>query len=132
MDSGWFETTAGVAQPPLAALAAILDEVAATPLWQLGEDELGCVVEQLARAEARLQAAQVAVLGEAIARGVPGRRGTKSAGGWLRQHVALTPGQAVARARLAEDLSEPELGPTRSAFGAGDFAAAHAGVVART
>jgi Domain of unknown function (DUF222) len=132
MDSGGFETTAGVAHASLAALRAALDNVAAVPLWQLGEHELGVAVEELARAEARLQAVQVAVLGEAISRGVPADRGAKGAGVWLRHHVALTPAQAAARARLAEDLSEPELAPARRAFAAGDFSAAHAGVIART
>ena len=109
-----------MAQAPLTALARALDEVAAVPLWQLSEVELGAAVEQLARVEARLQAAQVAVLGEAMARGVPGERGAKSAGGWLRQHVALTPAAAASRARLAQESGgQPELAPTRAGFRGG-------------
>ena len=50
----------------------------------------------VARAEARVQAVQVAVLAEAVGRGVPGQRGAKSAGVWFRRHAAA-PAQAAAR-----------------------------------
>jgi hypothetical protein len=45
--------------------------------------------------------------------------------------AALTPGQAAARARLAEAFQADELAPTRAGLAAGDLSVGHAGVIVR-
>ena len=64
--------------------------------------------------------------------GLPGEVGAKDGAVWLRGLVALTAQAAGLRADLAEELTVPDMEPTRAAFAAGDIGVAHAGVVART
>jgi hypothetical protein len=118
----------------LAALAVALDDLCTAAWWQIASSDLAGIIGLLHRAESRVAAAQVAVLGEAVARGVPAADGAKSPASWLRGLVPVTPQHASARAALAEALHGPHssLAPTRAAFGAGDISVAHAGVVART
>ena len=70
--------------------------------------------------ESRVAFAQIGVVGEAIARGLPAEAGAKDGAGWLRGLVPITPGQAWARAGLAEALHQPgELTPVRDHLAAG-------------
>ena len=64
--------------------------------------------------ESRIAFAQIGVVGEAVSRGLPAEAGAEDGADWLRGLVPITPGQAFARASLAEALRQPgEL--TRSA-----------------
>ena len=127
----------------LAALGAALDDLTSAEWWRVPSAELAGVIGELHRAESRVAAAQVAVLGEAVDRGVPATDGAKNAATWFRALVPVTPQHASARAALAETLHRSvgsaaddgggsDLGPTRAAFAAGAISVGHAGVVART
>ncbi len=116
----------------LGQLSAALDVLTSGPWWQVGDAGLGEAVVVLHRVEARVAAAQVGALAEAGARGLPAAAGARDVAGWLRALVPVTPGQAWARAGLAQALPSAGLAATREAFAAGEVSVGHAGVVART
>lgn len=116
----------------LAALPVILATIAGAPNWQVSEAALVQRARLLWQGENQIVAAQVAVVGEAVNRGMPARAGFKSGGAWLRGIVPLTPHAAHQRGALAEQLPAPELAPTRSTFVAGEIAAGHAAAITRT
>ncbi len=130
----------GGVRAALAAVGAALDDLSTAEWWRVPSGDLAGVIGLLHRAESRVAAAQVAVLGEAVARGVPATDGAKNAATWFRGLVPVTPQHASARAALAETLHRSsasaadgsDLGPTREAFAAGQISVGHAGVVART
>jgi Domain of unknown function (DUF222) len=110
-----------------------LDLLTAGPWWQLSGADLAAAVVQLHAVESRVAFAQIDAVGEAISRGLPAESGAKDGAGWLRGLVPVTPGQAWARAGLAEGLHTPgELTPVRDQLAAGVISPGHAGVVVRT
>ena len=86
----------------------------------------------LHRVESQVAAGQVAALGEAGRRGLPGGAGFKHVGAVV---AVGDPGQPVPgrpAGRLAEALPESELAPVRVALAAGELAPGHAAVVVQT
>lgn len=121
----------------IALLPEVLDAVTSAGWWRLSDAQLGEAVGVFHRAESRCAAAQVAVVAEAVERGVPVTAGHKDGARWLRSLVPVTPAVARARAVLAQAFgttSRParDLAPTAAAFAAGDISAGHASVVVRT
>jgi hypothetical protein len=116
----------------LAQLSGALDVLTSAAWWRVADGDLAAVVVGLHRVESRVAAAQVGALSEAGSRGLPARAGAKGVAGWLRGLVPVTPGQASARAALAEALPGQGLAATRVAFAAGEVTPGHAGVLART
>ena len=111
----------------------LLTSASGGPWWQLSPRQLGSAVVRLHALESRVGSAQIGAVGEAISRGLPAQAGAKDGAGWLRGLVPLTPGQAWARAGLAEALHSPgELTPVRDQLAAGAISPGHAGVVVRT
>jgi hypothetical protein len=118
-------------------LPLVLDCVTSAAWWQRSDAQLADAAGVFHRAESRLVAAQVAVLGEAMERGLPEQDGAKDGGVWLRGLVPVTASVACARAGLAEAFGTaakptPEHAPTREAFAAGAISPGHAGVIVRT
>jgi hypothetical protein len=137
MSSRGLVRSAGVASEAFAALAAALDGVAGVEWWRWSEPELAEAVAAVHRAESRCAAAGVAVLAEAVGRGMPLSCGHKDGARWLRSQVPVTPSVAKARSVLAEAFgtaAKPcaDLAPTREAFAAGEISVGHASVVVRT
>jgi hypothetical protein len=111
----------------------LLTSTSGGPWWQLSSEELGSAVVRLHGVESRVGFAQIGAVGEAISRGLPAEAGAKDGAGWLRGLVPITPGQAWARAGLAEALHAPgELAPVRDQLAAGAISPGHAGVLVRT
>ena len=127
----------GGAAGAVAALDAAVDGLQSLELWRLGDADLAGLVGVAHRVESRCAALGVAVLGEAVERGLPAAEGAKDGAGWLRGLVPVTPSTASARAGLAAALgtaAKPvaELARTRAGFAAGDLSAGHARVIVRT
>jgi Domain of unknown function (DUF222) len=122
----------GVAGDAVAAMSAALDWLTSGELWRLSDVQLAALARMLHVAESRVGAASVAVLSEAVGRGLPVGSGALSGAAWLRAQVPVTPGQAKARAFLVEVLPSPELAPTQAALAAGAISPGQAAVVART
>lgn len=116
----------------LAALPVVLDTIVGGEPWQVPERELGDRARLLWQVENQVVAQQVAIVGEALTRGVVAKAGHKTGGAWLRGLVPLTPHAAHQRGALAAELPAAELAPTRMAFESGRIAAGHAATITRT
>jgi Domain of unknown function (DUF222) len=137
MSSRGLADSVGGASDAFAVLFAALDGLADVEWWRLSDEELARVAESVHRAESRCASAGVAVLAEAVERGVPALCGHRDGARWLRALVPVTPQQAKARAALAEALGTAarpaeDLAPTAHAFTVGDISPGHASVLVRT
>jgi hypothetical protein len=87
-----------------ALLPLVLDTVTEAEWWRLLEAELAEAVAAFHRAESRCAAGGVAVVAEAVGRGVPVSCGQKDGARWLRSLVPVIPSVAKARAGLADPV----------------------------
>jgi hypothetical protein len=125
------------ADEAFALLPRVMAALTSAEWWRRSEAELAEAVTAFHRAESRCAAGGVAVVAEAVSRGVPLSCGQKDGARWLRSLVPVIPSVAKARAALAEAFGtaakpNDDLAPTAAAFKAGDIAVGHAGVVVRT
>ena len=93
--------------PALSGLGRARDAmraVAEVPLWSLTDTELAAEVSDALALRAQADAALLALLGEADARGLARTRGATSTCGWLRGSHRLGPGEASRLVRTARAL----------------------------
>jgi len=96
----------------------------------LSHEQLTGLVDGLRRAQARLEAAVLAAVGEVDARGSFVHDGALTAGAWLRAHTRATPAEATTTVRTARVLRSGVLPATADALGAGLVSGRHAQVIA--
>jgi hypothetical protein len=96
----------------------------------LSHDELGELVAAGRRAQARIDAALLAAVGEVDARGSFVHDGALSAGAWLRSKATVTPVEAAGTVRTARALQRGLLPGTAAALAAGEISARHALAIA--
>jgi hypothetical protein len=96
----------------------------------LSHEQLTRLVAAARRAQARLEAAVLAAVGEVDARGSFVHDGALTAGAWLRAHTRATPGEATTTVRTARVLRTGVLPATADALGAGLVSGRHAQVIA--
>ena len=92
----------------LTSLRASLDSLAGVHPGQLLDTDIATAVIEIETLTRRLAGAQLAVIAEGISRGLPYATGSGTGQGapgrWVRSMIAITPGQASARAKLARAL----------------------------
>jgi hypothetical protein len=88
-------------------------------------------VEELERIQRRVEAARLALIAKADRQQVRRRSGASSTSSWVAGVSRSTGGQASRDVTLATTL-EAELPATRTALGAGELSAQHAGIIADT
>ena len=112
------------------SVAALVDGLARGAARDLTHDELTELVTAGRRAQARIDAAVLAAVGEVDARGSHVHDGALTVGAWLRAHTRATPGEAAATARTARVLHNGLLAGTSAALAAGEITARHAQAIA--
>jgi hypothetical protein len=95
----------------------------------VGPDQMGGVLVELTRLQARLQATLAQVAAYADAAGVGDEVGARSAALWWANQCRVTRGEAVRTTRLGADLQVDEFEPTRQAFVDGELLADQARVI---
>src|SRR3954452_19975137 len=120
------------ADEAFALLPQVLKALTNAEWWRWSEAELAEAVAAFHRAESQCAAGGVAVIAEAVSRGVPVSCGQKDGARWVRSLVPVIPSVAKARAALADAFGpaakpNDDLAPTAAAFKAGDIAVGHAG-----
>src|ERR671911_430300 len=110
-----------------AGLAGAIDALLALDPDTLDARGLAALAVELHRQQSRLAAATTRVTAAVDGRGVWAEDGSRSCGAWLARRCRLPLAQSRAEARLGRRL--PAMPETRTAFGAGDITARHAGVL---
>jgi hypothetical protein len=112
------------------ALAVLVGSTGGGAVRDLTHEELTGLVGAGRRAQAQIEAAVLAAVGEVDARGSHVHEGALTVGAWLRAHTRVTPAEAAATARTARALHAGLLPATTAALGAGEISARHAQVIA--
>ena len=129
------------AAPPPPGLAVAMKQVEAdakiltaalggASVRDLSHDQLGELVAAGRRAQARIDAALLAAVGEVDARGSFVQDGALTAGAWLRSKATVTPAEAAGTVRTARALQRGLLPGTAAALAEGEISARHALVIA--
>jgi len=112
------------------AVGVLAGSLAGGAVRDLSHDELTGLVAAGRRAQARIDAAVLAAVGEVDARRSHLHEGALSTAAWLRAHTRATPAEAAATARTARALHQGLLPGTASALAAGEISARHAQTIA--
>lgn len=111
------------------ALDSLVASVARGGVRDLPHEELTDLLVAARRAQARLEAVVLAVVGEVDARGSHVHSGALSAAAWLRQHDRVTAPSAAAAVRTARTLRCGLVPGARAALEAGELSARHVQVL---
>ena len=115
-----------------AALSAALDRDVA--FWSLSNDELTAALDAVEVAARRVYALSLRLVREADGRGLAKTAGAASTASWLRDRLALHPGEAKRRVTLAAmcDLDGGECAATGRALAAGAVSGEQARIITDT
>ncbi|ANH37038.1 hypothetical protein I601_0586 [Nocardioides dokdonensis FR1436] len=111
----------------VARVHSVLDDVAETPAWSMGQADAAEVLVQIARAEARLVELRSRALVQAEAVAVQDRNASPSLAVWHAYATRSTKRESFREVRLATGLER--YGVVREALGRGELNAEQAGVI---